>query len=105
MLNFLSNAVKFTARGEVTLTLDGRFDESGLWRMRAAVSDTGIGIPPEKISELFHRFTQADASTTRVYGGTGLGLAISRRLVELMDGRIGVDSTPGQGSTFWFEAP
>lgn len=105
MLNFLSNGVKFTARGEVTLTLDGRFDENGLWRMRAAVSDTGIGIPAEKVDELFHRFTQADASTTRVYGGTGLGLAISRRLVELMDGRIGVDSTPGQGSTFWFEAP
>lgn len=105
MLNFLSNAVKFTTRGEVTLSVGGRCDEAGLWRLRVAVSDTGIGIPAEKVDELFHRFTQADASTTRVYGGTGLGLAISRRLVELMGGRIGVESAPGQGSTFWFEAP
>lgn len=105
MLNFLSNAVKFTARGEVTLSVGGAMEADGLWRLRVAVTDTGIGIPAEKLTELFHRFTQADASTTRVYGGTGLGLAISRRLVELMGGTVGVESTPGQGSSFWFEAP
>ncbi|MBD7941834.1 hybrid sensor histidine kinase/response regulator [Brevundimonas guildfordensis] len=105
MLNFLSNAAKFTAKGTVTLKVGGRPEGDGGWRMRVEVSDTGIGIPPEKMNELFRRFTQADASTTRVYGGTGLGLAISRRLIELMGGEVGVDSTPGVGSTFWFEAP
>ncbi len=105
MLNFLSNAAKFTARGAVTLKVGGRSQADGGWRMRVEVTDTGIGIPSEKIGELFRRFTQADASTTRVYGGTGLGLAISRRLIELMGGEVGVESAPGAGSTFWFEAP
>ncbi len=105
MLNFLSNAAKFTARGAVTLKVGGRPEADGGWRLRVEVIDTGIGIPSEKIGELFRRFTQADASTTRVYGGTGLGLAISRRLIELMGGEVGVESAPGAGSTFWFEAP
>ena len=105
MLNFLSNAAKFTARGAVTVKVGGRPQADGGWRIRVEVTDTGIGIPSEKIGELFRRFTQADASTTRVYGGTGLGLAISRRLIELMGGEVGVESAPGAGSTFWFEAP
>jgi len=99
-LNFLSNAVKFTVSGEIRLDVRRCGD-----RLRVAVSDSGIGIAPEKIDALFERFTQADASTTRVYGGTGLGLAISRRLIELMGGAIGADSRPGEGSTFWFEIP
>lgn len=105
MLNFLSNAVKFTGKGGVTLRVGGTPDSEGRWRLRVAVTDTGIGIPAEKIEVLFQRFSQADASTTRVYGGTGLGLAISRRLIEIMGGEIGVDSQPGEGATFWFEAP
>ena len=105
MLNFLSNAVKFTGKGGVTLRVGGAPDAEGRWRLRVAVTDTGIGIPAEKIEVLFQRFSQADASTTRLYGGTGLGLAISRRLIEIMGGEIGVDSQPGEGATFWFEAP
>jgi len=99
-LNFLSNAVKFTSAGEIRLTIG---EDGG--RLRVTVSDTGIGIAPDKIAQLFDRFTQGDASTTRVYGGTGLGLAISHRLIEMMDGQIGANSRPGEGSTFWFTVP
>lgn len=100
MLNFLANATKFTAAGGVTLAASW---SNG--RLRVAVRDTGIGIPPDKIDTLFERFSQADNSTTRVYGGTGLGLSISRRLVEMMDGEIGAESRVDEGSTFWFEIP
>jgi hypothetical protein len=99
-LNFLSNAVKFTARGAVTLKVGA---PEG--RLRVEVSDTGIGMAPDKLGQLFQRFVQADASTTRVYGGTGLGLAISRRLIEMMGGEVGAEARPGEGSTFWFEVP
>jgi PAS domain S-box-containing protein len=101
LLNLLGNAVKFTDSGEVALAV--RNHESGKpGEIEFAVSDTGVGIPPEKLETIFDDFTQADASTTRKYGGTGLGLGISRRLVESMNGRLAATSSPGEGSTFRF---
>jgi signal transduction histidine kinase/DNA-binding NarL/FixJ family response regulator len=102
--NLLSNALKFTERGGVTLRLSAA-EERDVVRVRMQVDDTGIGIPAEAQSRLFEAFTQADASTTRRYGGTGLGLAISKRLAELMGGGIGFASAPGAGSSFWCEVP
>jgi len=103
VLNLLSNAVKFTEKGDVRLSARRRQAADGQVRMRIEVIDTGVGVTDEQRSRLFMPFIQADTSMTRRFGGTGLGLSICRRLVELMDGSIGVDSTPGSGSCFWFE--
>ncbi|MCX9155977.1 ATP-binding protein [Niveibacterium sp. 24ML] len=102
--NLLSNALKFTRQGTVQIGMS-ICECDGRPCMRAEITDSGIGIAPEDLPRLFSSFSQADASTTRRFGGTGLGLAISKRLVELMGGRIGAVSEPGQGSTFWFELP
>ncbi|BAE49914.1 DUF3369 domain-containing protein [Paramagnetospirillum magneticum] len=102
LLNLLSNAIKFTEAGEVSLHLSAEIQPDGIAAIRMEVKDTGIGISPEARSRLFANFAQADASITRRFGGTGLGLAICQNLVRLMNGEIGVDSVPGQGSTFWF---
>ena len=101
-MNLANNALKFTPRGEVVIHLER--SEGPEVCLRASVRDTGIGIPADKQQAIFDAFTQADSSTTRAYGGSGLGLAISQRLVKLMGGTIGVESTEGVGSTFWFTA-
>ncbi len=104
LLNLLSNAVKFTDHGHVTLRAQALPPGDGLALIRFEVQDTGVGIGPTQRQRIFEPFEQADNSTTRRHGGSGLGLAIARSLVDRMGGTMGVDSTPGQGSTFWFTA-
>ena len=104
LINLANNAIKFTEQGEITITakLVERTDEGVI--LRFAVQDTGIGMTPEQQERLFQAFSQADSSTTRKFGGSGLGLSISKRLIDMMGGEVGVESEPGQGSTFWFTA-
>lgn len=106
LVNLVSNAIKFTENGDVTIRIErlpGGDDIFSL--LRFSVCDTGIGIPADRLGRLFNSFSQVDPSTTRRYGGTGLGLAICKQLIEAMGGRIGVESRAGEGSVFWFELP
>ena len=105
LTNLVSNAIKFTERGSVTIHLSKHKETRTHYELLFAVKDTGIGIAPDTLSKLFQAFTQADTSTTRFHGGTGLGLAICQRIVELMQGKIGVRSDVGRGSMFWFSVP
>lgn len=104
LINYANNAVKFTEAGEIDIRVSVVERAAETVRLQFSVRDSGIGMTPDQISRLFQPFQQADNSTTRIYGGTGLGLSIARRLAELMDGEVGVESAPGVGSTFWFTA-
>lgn len=105
LMNLVGNAIKFTHHGRITVHVENLGGDAAHVRLRIAVQDTGIGIPPEKLDTVFEKFTQADGSITRRYGGTGLGLAIVKELVELMNGDITVTSTVGEGSVFAFTLP
>jgi PAS domain S-box-containing protein len=103
--NLTRNAVKFTEQGEIRLAVHPVAQDAQQIRVRFSVTDTGIGISPAQLQRLFQPFEQADNSTTRHYGGSGVGLAISKRIIDLLQGELGVDSREGVGSTFWFEVP
>jgi two-component system sensor histidine kinase/response regulator len=105
LVNLIGNAIKFTEKGEVFIQVESQGIKNGKVELLFSVTDTGIGMSAEQMETIFDPFTQADSSITRKYGGTGLGLAISKQLVELMGGRIKVESEPGEGSTFSFTAP
>ncbi len=104
LTNLLANALKFTSQGEIGIVAGVESEREDSATLRFQVTDTGIGVPPERIAAMFDPFVQGDGSTTRKFGGAGLGLAISRQLAGMMGGQIGVESEPGRGSTFWFTA-
>jgi two-component system sensor histidine kinase RpfC len=103
LINLVANAIKFTEKGFVVVTIDAIQQQADRIRLRFEVGDTGIGIPEEAQERIFESFAQADASILDRYGGTGLGLAISRQLVDMLNGKMGIESAVGKGSTFWFE--
>ena len=105
VMNLVGNSIKFTEAGEIVVTVEWEAQSNGHSTLYLAVSDTGVGIPPEKQARIFEAFEQADTSMTRKYGGTGLGLAICSQLVNLMGGRIWVESEMGSGSTFHVSVP
>ncbi len=105
MNNLINNAIKFTYHGQIFIHITLERNENGIFYVHFSIKDSGIGIPSDKISNMFRVFTQVDMSTTRKYGGTGLGLSICKELIELMHGKIGVNSEIGTGSNFWFTIP